>query len=115
MVLICIHFKICKMCIMGLSCLICKKITQLFQDHIKNCVLCKAKGFVCEICNSDDGVILFPFDKVLAAMCVQCEGAFHKRCYKQLTQDQQKECVRCVRLREKKAKKIAIKSSILMA
>ena len=82
-----------------------QRITAVFSDHIHNCVLCKAKGFYCEICKEDDGVILFPFDED-AAICTICEGAFHRQCYKN-----DEECVRCVRLRAKKAAKEAAKKA----
>ena len=82
--------------------------TGLFSDHITNCILCKAKGFVCEFCN-DDSIILFPFEEQ-SAVCPSCEGAFHRRCFKQ-REDSGDECVRCVRLRVKKAIKKAIKSA----
>ena len=78
-----------------------QKINAIFENHIKDCVLCKAKGFVCEICNEDD-TILFPFAKE-AAMCQNCEGAFHRHCFKAITEEADKECVRCVRLRARKA------------
>jgi len=84
------------------------RVTGVFQHHIKNCVLCKAKGFICEICNEDD-MILFPFDKN-AALCPDCEGAFHRQCYKQLSEENV-QCPRCVRLNAKKAKKRATKSN----
>ena len=29
--------------------------------HVKDCPLCKAKGFICELCNQDSD-ILFPFE-----------------------------------------------------
>jgi len=79
-----------------------QRITQIFQEHIQNCVLCKAKGFICEICNNDHK-ILFPFEKE-AAVCPQCEAAFHKRCYaKHINEDGQE--VRCVRIQAKKSVK----------
>ena len=78
-----------------------QRINSIFEGHIKQCILCKAKGFVCEICKQDP--ILFPFEKE-AAVCPFCQGAFHRHCFKEL-QDCGKECVRCVRLRAKKALK----------
>jgi len=78
-----------------------QRINSIFEGHIKQCVLCKAKGFVCEICKLDP--ILFPFEKE-AAVCPFCQGAFHRHCFKEV-QDSGKECLRCVRLRAKKALK----------
>lgn len=35
-------------------------------DHVKHCVLCQAKGFICEICKKDSDIIFpFQFDKVI--------------------------------------------------
>ena len=80
-----------------------QRINSIFEKHIKECVLCKAKGFVCEICKEDD-IILFPFQKE-AAVCQVCEGAFHRHCFKETVTECEKECVRCMRLRAKKALK----------
>jgi len=85
-----------------------QRVTGSFRDHITQCLLCKAKGYVCEVCN-DANVILFPFDEQ-ASVCPQCEGAFHRHCYKH-REDSQTECVRCARLRARKAIKKAIKSA----
>ena len=52
---------------------------------------------------------MFPFDEQ-ASVCPQCEGAFHRHCYKH-REDSQTECVRCARLRARKAIKKAIKSA----
>ena len=84
--------------------------TSVFEEHIKSCLLCKAKGFVCEICNIDD-VVLFPFDKE-AEMCPQCQGAFHRDCYRQHVGENQQECVRCLRIKAKKANKEAAKNQL---
>jgi hypothetical protein len=79
------------------------RVTGIFAEHIRGCVLCNAKGFICEICK--EGEILFPFDKE-AAVCPGCEGAFHRQCYRQ-----QEDCPRCARLRAKKALKKANKQN----
>jgi len=83
-----------------------QRITQIFQEHIQNCILCKAKGFICEICDNDH--VIFPFEKE-AAVCSQCEATFHKRCYARRINEGQ-ECVRCVRIKAKKTLKNSVKS-----
>lgn len=75
------------------------RVTDLFKDHIHNCVLCQAKGFICEICKDGTDVI-FPFDK-LATVCPKCEGGFHRQCFKQL----EAQCPRCQRIKVKKESK----------
>lgn len=84
-----------------------QRITQIFQEHIQNCILCKAKGFICEICDNDH--VIFPFEKE-ASVCPHCEAAFHKRCYAKRINDDGQECVRCVRIKAKKTLKNSVKS-----
>ena len=88
-----------------------QRIIAIFAEHIKKtCVLCRAKGFVCEICGDDD-IILFPFDKE-AALCPTCQGAFHRHCYKQLVEENEQDCVRCARIKAKREKKQAFKQEM---
>ena len=61
-----------------------------FVEHIRNCVLCRAKGFHCEYC--DDEEVIFPFDE-MTSTCGKCEGVFHRDCYKPET------CPKCDRKR----------------
>ncbi len=82
-----------------------ERVTGVFADHIKTCVLCKAKGFFCEFCGAED--ILFPFDKDVA-VCQECEGAFHRQCYARHREDLGQACPRCERIKAKKAAKSAI-------
>jgi len=81
-----------------------QRINSIFENHIKDCILCKAKGFICELCDENDEDILFPFDKNVK-VCQYCEGAFHRHCFKTVIEEAQIECVRCVRLRARKASK----------
>ena len=85
-----------------------QRIVNIFENHIKECVLCKAKGFICEICHKDE--ILFPFDKEVS-VCPDCEGAFHKKCYKQSIEENCEECARCARIEAKKLQKKATKAT----
>ena len=36
---------------------------------------CKAKGFICELCDSDE--VLFPFDNI-AVVCSECSCVLHR-------------------------------------
>ena len=67
------------------------KVVDTFAIHIKTCILCLAKGFICEICDGRDPngadveddakSVIFPFDEV-SAICPDCQGVFHKMCFK---------------------------------
>lgn len=72
-------------------------------DHVKQCILCQAKGFICEICRKDSDIIFpFQFDKVI--LCQSCGSCFHKRCCKKV------KCPRCARIQERKKRLAEYKS-----
>ncbi|XP_077864186.1 differentially expressed in FDCP 8 homolog, partial [Saccoglossus kowalevskii] len=67
-----------------------------FAKHIKqDCQLCQAKGFICELCGTDE--VLYPFD-VLASMCLHCNAVFHTVCYSR----NNGECLKCERMSQRK-------------
>ncbi|XP_037830033.1 run domain Beclin-1-interacting and cysteine-rich domain-containing protein isoform X2 [Kryptolebias marmoratus] len=47
-----------------------KELLKLGTVHVAKCVLCQAKGFVCEFCGNDKDII-FPFQ---LSKCQRCEG-----------------------------------------
>ncbi|KAM9761996.1 run domain Beclin-1-interacting and cysteine-rich domain-containing protein isoform 2-T2 [Menidia menidia] len=47
-----------------------KELLKLGTTHVAGCVLCQAKGFVCEFCGNDKDII-FPFQ---LSKCQRCEG-----------------------------------------
>ncbi|XP_046892745.1 run domain Beclin-1-interacting and cysteine-rich domain-containing protein isoform X3 [Hypomesus transpacificus] len=47
-----------------------RDLLKLGSAHVASCVLCQAKGFVCEFCNNDKDII-FPFE---LHKCQRCEG-----------------------------------------
>ncbi|KAL4225768.1 Differentially expressed in FDCP 8 [Mactra antiquata] len=50
-----------------------------WAQHIKtDCELCRAKGFICELCDMDE--ILFPFDNI-AVVCSKCSYVLHRHCF----------------------------------
>merc|ERR1712211_80697 len=57
-------------------------IINTFRDHIFSCVLCIAKSFLCEVCNSSD--TLFPFSPMVEE-CAVCEAVFHRDCFRSVT------------------------------
>ncbi|XP_062412404.1 run domain Beclin-1-interacting and cysteine-rich domain-containing protein [Sardina pilchardus] len=60
--------------------------------HVASCVLCQAKGFVCEFCGNDKDII-FPFELNKCERCEDCKACYHRACFKG-----GKECPRCQRL-----------------
>ncbi|XP_064640629.1 differentially expressed in FDCP 8 homolog B-like isoform X2 [Lineus longissimus] len=67
------------------------KIHASFAQHIKaDCELCQVKGFICELCDSQE--ILFPFDNH-AIVCSQCSAVLHRHCYMK----RENSCPRCER------------------
>lgn len=70
------------------------QVLESWQDHIFSCILCRAKGFVCELC-SEKGDILFPFT-LGTETCPDCSAVFHRECYRQVSY-----CPRCERKRER--------------
>ncbi|KAG1689651.1 Differentially expressed in FDCP 8 [Nymphon striatum] len=51
-------------------------IHESYSDHIKKeCLICKGKGFICELCDETDTIFPFEHD---AAVCSECSSVFHK-------------------------------------
>jgi len=81
------------------------RVLSEFTNHIYNCPLCLAKGFICEICDRSGSSkncgleeVTFPFSDD-AKTCPDCEGVFHKYCFKQCA-----ECPKCKRLYQKSSR-----------
>ncbi|KAJ8274673.1 hypothetical protein COCON_G00092980 [Conger conger] len=80
-----------------------RQLLHLGSVHVGGCVLCQAKGFVCEFCGNDKDII-FPFELNKCRRCEDCKACYHRGCFKG-----GKECPRCRRLaerRERLARKI---------
>lgn len=78
-----------------------KKLQQLLMkcvNHVMQCVLCQAKGFICETCNNETDII-FPFQIAKVSTCNACGACFHKRCFTP------GECSRCARIEERKRRR----------
>ncbi|NXN85672.1 RUBIC protein, partial [Bombycilla garrulus] len=70
------------------------RLTELLKAgslHIDKCMLCQAKGFICEFCQNEDDVI-FPFELNKCRTCEDCKACYHKSCFKST------HCPRCKRL-----------------
>uniref|UniRef100_A0A452H6S5 Rubicon Homology domain-containing protein n=1 Tax=Gopherus agassizii TaxID=38772 RepID=A0A452H6S5_9SAUR len=59
--------------------------------HIERCMLCQAKGFICEFCQKEEDII-FPFELNKCRTCEECKACYHKSCFKSGC------CPRCERL-----------------
>ncbi|XP_065732352.1 run domain Beclin-1-interacting and cysteine-rich domain-containing protein isoform X1 [Phocoena phocoena] len=70
-------------------------LTRAGAAHVERCVLCQAKGFICEFCqNADD--IIFPFELHKCRTCEECKACYHKACFKSGS------CPRCERLQARR-------------
>uniref|UniRef100_A0A8C8RWE8 Rubicon autophagy regulator n=1 Tax=Pelusios castaneus TaxID=367368 RepID=A0A8C8RWE8_9SAUR len=58
--------------------------------HVERCMLCQAKGFICEFCQNEEDVI-FPFELNKCSTCGECNACYHKTCFRS-------GCPRCERL-----------------
>ncbi|XP_048470766.1 pleckstrin homology domain-containing family M member 1 [Rhincodon typus] len=63
---------------------------QYATNHVYMCDLCTQRGFICQICNSND--IIFPFEFETTSRCKECKTVFHKDCKAGVLS-----CPRCVR------------------
>ncbi|NWX09854.1 RUBIC protein, partial [Caloenas nicobarica] len=63
--------------------------------HVEKCMLCQAKGFICEFCQND-GDIIFPFELNKCRTCEECKACYHKSCFKSTR------CPRCERLQARR-------------
>ncbi|XP_055481005.1 run domain Beclin-1-interacting and cysteine-rich domain-containing protein isoform X2 [Psammomys obesus] len=63
--------------------------------HVERCMLCQAKGFICEFCQNEDDII-FPFELHKCRTCEECKACYHKACFKSGS------CPRCERLQARR-------------
>lgn len=79
-------------------------VLSVFRGHISSCVLCTAKGFLCELCPvKTDQKIIFPFDEGVT-QCPQCEAVFHRDCFRAAAATGATSsgiCPRCIRKRNR--------------
>ncbi|KAI1235906.1 hypothetical protein IHE44_0001997 [Lamprotornis superbus] len=74
------------------------RLTELLKAgslHIDKCMLCQAKGFICEFCQNEDDII-FPFELNKCRTCEDCKACYHKSCFKSTP------CPRCERLQARR-------------
>lgn len=73
-----------------------RHLLRLGSAHVTHCMLCQAKGFICEFCGNDKDII-FPYELSKCLRCEDCHACYHKSCFKTGTQ-----CPRCLRLAERR-------------
>ncbi|XP_073482562.1 run domain Beclin-1-interacting and cysteine-rich domain-containing protein isoform X4 [Aquarana catesbeiana] len=71
-----------------------KELVRLGTLHVEKCMLCQAKGFICEFCQSDE--VIFPFELSKCRRCEECKACYHKGCF---CSDH---CPKCERLRARR-------------
>ncbi|KAM5164926.1 run domain Beclin-1-interacting and cysteine-rich domain-containing protein isoform 2-T2 [Mantella aurantiaca] len=71
-----------------------KELVRLGTLHVDKCMLCQAKGFICEFCQSDE--VIFPFELSKCRRCEECKACYHKNCF---CSDH---CPKCERLRARR-------------
>ncbi|XP_075572470.1 run domain Beclin-1-interacting and cysteine-rich domain-containing protein isoform X5 [Pelecanus crispus] len=74
------------------------RLTELLKAgslHVEKCMLCQAKGFICEFCQNE-GDIIFPFELNKCRTCEECKACYHKSCFKSAR------CPRCERLQARR-------------
>ncbi|XP_048860373.1 run domain Beclin-1-interacting and cysteine-rich domain-containing protein-like isoform X1 [Brienomyrus brachyistius] len=73
-----------------------RELLRLGNMHVAVCVLCQAKGFVCEFCGNEKDII-FPFQLNKRLRCEECKTCYHRDCFSGGT-----ECPKCRRLSERR-------------
>ncbi|XP_061563973.1 pleckstrin homology domain-containing family M member 1 [Cololabis saira] len=68
-------------------------LVQHASNHVHDCDLCTQRGFICQICHSED--ILFPFQFDSTARCKDCKAVFHLAC-----KSGSSSCPRCQRMKK---------------
>ncbi|XP_058043786.1 run domain Beclin-1-interacting and cysteine-rich domain-containing protein isoform X3 [Ahaetulla prasina] len=71
------------------------KLLQVGEVHVEKCMLCQAKGFICEFCQNEDD-ILFPFELNKCRTCEECRACYHKGCFRSGP------CPKCARLQARR-------------
>ncbi|XP_062987835.1 run domain Beclin-1-interacting and cysteine-rich domain-containing protein isoform X2 [Elgaria multicarinata webbii] len=63
--------------------------------HVEKCMLCQAKGFICEFCQNEEDII-FPFELNKCRTCEECRACYHKGCFRSGP------CPKCERLQARR-------------
>ncbi|XP_037948717.1 differentially expressed in FDCP 8 homolog, partial [Teleopsis dalmanni] len=71
------------------------KVFNNFNRHIRNCSMCTAKAYICEICSNCE--VIYPFDDG-CIICDKCNSIYHRVC---LTRKKML-CPKCIRFQNRK-------------
>ncbi|XP_066477780.1 run domain Beclin-1-interacting and cysteine-rich domain-containing protein isoform X2 [Tiliqua scincoides] len=74
------------------------RLTELLRAgtlHVEKCMLCQAKGFICEFCQNEEDII-FPFELNKCRTCEECKACYHKTCFRSGP------CPKCERLQARR-------------
>lgn len=78
------------------------KIHTMFSNHIRReCEICRNRGFICEICNSNQ--IIFPFDTHVY-VCAVCSNTYHDNCF----EEGNAQCLRCSRRKNRNVSEVNV-------
>ena len=69
-------------------------VETLARHIIRHCMLCSAKGSVCELC--EDTSPIYPFQLTTVVQCRPCGAFYHRRCFHPAA------CPRCLRLKQRR-------------
>lgn len=81
------------------------ELHKLIEDcyaHVADCILCQARGFMCEICNDNSKDVIYPWELNKVIRCDACGACYHINCR---NNSSSKECPRCVRIQARKLSK----------
>uniref|UniRef100_A0AAX7U2Q1 Rubicon Homology domain-containing protein n=1 Tax=Astatotilapia calliptera TaxID=8154 RepID=A0AAX7U2Q1_ASTCA len=70
-----------------------RRLVQHACNHVFSCDLCTQRGYICQICHSDDTI--FPFQFETTTRCEDCKALFHISC-----KADEQSCPRCQRMRK---------------
>ncbi|XP_016398940.1 pleckstrin homology domain-containing family M member 1-like [Sinocyclocheilus rhinocerous] len=70
-----------------------QSLIQFGSKHVHSCDLCTQRGFICQICNTDN--IIFPFQFDSTTRCDVCKAVFHSSCKAKCPV-----CPRCARIQK---------------
>ncbi|KAM7357472.1 differentially expressed in FDCP 8 homolog isoform 2-T2 [Cochliomyia hominivorax] len=71
------------------------KVFNSFDIHIRNCSMCTAKAYICEICHNNE--VIYPFDDG-CIICDKCNSIYHRVCMTRKNMI----CPKCVRVQERR-------------
>ncbi|XP_075214708.1 run domain Beclin-1-interacting and cysteine-rich domain-containing protein rubicon [Lycorma delicatula] len=78
-----------------------KDIINSATAHIKNCQLCQVRGFVCEVCRSQE--VIYPWELDRVVRCASCGACFHNICY-----SPKLACPRCIRISKRRISEVSV-------